>query len=61
MRYDYATYRTEERAWAAVEDMYATGDATEYEDPQVERRNFMIPGLDGYQRKTRFVVTMRAA
>jgi hypothetical protein len=59
MRYDYARYRTEARAWSAVEDMYATGEVSECEDPHVERRTFRTPGRDGYRNEARYVVTLR--
>lgn len=38
MRYDYATYRTLERANDALEDMFAAGEVCEGESPRVERR-----------------------
>jgi len=38
-RYDYAAYRSMERAEAALEDMFATGDVFESERPMIEKRN----------------------
>ena len=38
MRYDYAVYKTLERAEIALEDCFATGDVLPGEFPRIERR-----------------------
>jgi hypothetical protein len=37
-RYEYARYKTRERAEMALENMFATGDVVEAERPEIERR-----------------------
>ncbi len=37
-RYDYASYKTYERASDALEDMFASGDVTQGERPKIEPR-----------------------
>jgi len=37
-RYDYGFYRTRERAEMALEEMFATGEVSEGERPEIEKR-----------------------
>ena len=43
-RFDYATYKSRERAELALEDMFATGDVFECEGPEIEKRRVLRNG-----------------
>lgn len=55
-RYDYGAYKTLERAQAALEDMFATGDVCEGEKPEIEKRSGKTASWS--KAKTRYVVTL---
>lgn len=49
-RFDYASYGSYDQAELALEDMFASGDVTEAERPEIERRKT--------DRGIRFVITL---
>lgn len=57
MRYDYAgPYKTRTRAEQVLEDMFATGDASESEFPKIEDRSGRT--RIGAPWKARFVISL---
>lgn len=53
-RYTYGYYRSEQRALAALEDMYAAGEVSEGEEPRIEAKR------DHRKRITHYEITLRA-